>query len=80
MTNENIPTVKRLLSDVEVEQEYGLRARTLRRWRFQSRKGSLPYVKLAGDTVKYDRREIERWLEASRVEPDWRREAEALRR
>lgn len=56
---------KKLLTEQEVEQEYGIKARTLQGWRFR-RKGP-PFVKLSGSVVRYDRTALDRWIAACPV-------------
>jgi len=50
----------RLLSEQQVEQCYGLRVRTLQRWRLESR--GPRYRKLAGSLVRYDVRDLDAWI------------------
>lgn len=52
----------RLLSEQQVEQIFGLKARTLQRWRLENR--GPRYRKLHG-LVRYDVRDLESWIEAA---------------
>jgi len=52
----------RLLSEQQVEQYYGLRVRTLQRWRLESR--GPRYRKLHG-LVRYDVRDLDAWIAAA---------------
>jgi predicted DNA-binding transcriptional regulator AlpA len=52
----------RLLSEQQVEQFYGLRVRTLQRWRLESR--GPRYRKLHG-LVRYDVRDLDAWIAAA---------------
>jgi predicted DNA-binding transcriptional regulator AlpA len=62
--------VKELLTPTEVEQVYGLKATTLRQWRYE---GHGPrYVKTApgrSGLVMYRRRDIDAWLDECTVQP-----------
>jgi len=49
----------RLLSEQQVEQFYGLKVRTLQRWRLESR--GPRYRKLHG-LVRYDVRDLDAWI------------------
>jgi predicted DNA-binding transcriptional regulator AlpA len=51
------------LSEREVEEQYGINARTLQGWR--TRKKGPPYLKVGGTLVRYNRAEFEAWLESS---------------
>lgn len=52
---------KRLLSDLEVEREYGWPTATvLKRWRLRSERG--PRWRKLGHTVRYERADIEAWI------------------
>ena len=55
--------MKRLLSDLEIEQEYGILAVTLRGWRL--RKKGPAWVKLHG-SVRYERDAVDAWIAAAR--------------
>lgn len=52
-------SMPRLLSEQQVEQYYGLRVRTLQRWRLESR--GPRYRKLHG-LVRYDVRDLDSWI------------------
>jgi predicted DNA-binding transcriptional regulator AlpA len=54
----------RFLTEKEVEEEYGLKARTLQKWRL-FRKGPR-FLKLGG-SVKYRVSDLEAWLEKNTV-------------
>jgi len=51
--------VPKLLTEHDVEREYGVRVSTLRSWRYRGR--GCPYLKL-GASVRYRVEDIERWL------------------
>ena len=53
----------RLLTEVQVEQEYGLRVGTLRKWRCV---GGGPIFLKIGRSVRYTREDIEAFLQAAR--------------
>lgn len=55
--------MKRLLSEIEVSQEYGLSVCFLQRARLIGR-GGPDYIKLGGKLVKYRREAIEAYLES----------------
>lgn len=56
---------KKLLTEREVEAEYGLLAKTLRQWRYR---GVGPaYVKVSGNCVRYRVAAIEKWLDQRTV-------------
>lgn len=55
-------SMPRLLSEQQVEQHYGLRVRTLQRWRLESR--GPRYRKLHG-LVRYDVRDLDAWIAAA---------------
>jgi predicted DNA-binding transcriptional regulator AlpA len=51
------------LSERQVEEEYGINSRTLQGWR--TRKKGPPYLKVGGTLVRYNRIELEAWIESS---------------
>jgi predicted DNA-binding transcriptional regulator AlpA len=51
------------LSEREIEDQYGIKARTLQGWR--TRKKGPPYRKVSGTLVRYNRSEFEAWLYSS---------------
>jgi predicted DNA-binding transcriptional regulator AlpA len=51
------------LSEREVEEQYGINARTLQGWR--TRKKGPPYLKVGGTLVRYNRAEFEAWIASS---------------
>jgi predicted DNA-binding transcriptional regulator AlpA len=53
------------LSEREVEEQYGINARTLQGWR--TRKKGPPYLKVGGTLVRYNRAEFEAWIASSPV-------------
>ena len=63
MRQETMASVRKQLSERDIETEYNIRARTLQGWR--TRKKGPPYRKVAGTLVRYDRSEFEEWLQSS---------------
>jgi predicted DNA-binding transcriptional regulator AlpA len=51
------------LSERQVEEEFGINARTLQGWR--TRKKGPPYLKVGGTLVRYNRIELEAWITSS---------------
>lgn len=49
----------KLLTEKQVEQEYGIKVRTLQKWRWAG--GGIPYYKL-GRSVRYKAADIEQYL------------------
>jgi len=54
--------VPRLLSEQQVEQFYGLRVRTLQRWRLESRG---PRYRKLGGLVRYVVSDLDAWIAAA---------------
>lgn len=65
-------SLPRLLSEQQVEQFYGLRVRTLQRWRLEGR--GPRYRKLHG-LVRYDVRDLDAWIAAAPAGGGGRNEA-----
>lgn len=55
-----LPTIKRFLSDSDVEALYGIPRRTLQNWRVLGRG---PLYRKFGNGVRYDVRDLEAWIE-----------------
>ena len=58
---------KRWLSPSELEAEYGLSKSTQAKMRMASNSSTLPFSKI-GKFIRYDRQEIDRWLEEHQVQ------------
>lgn len=59
----------KLLSPAQVEREYGISTRLLGEMRYRRRGPAYHKLVPSGPgSVRYDRAEIERWLEATKVE------------
>ncbi|QEP42149.1 DNA-binding protein [Ectothiorhodospiraceae bacterium BW-2] len=56
---------RRLLTEIEAADRLNLHRNTLTRWRMDGR--NLAYIKI-GKAVRYDPAEIERFMQANRVE------------
>lgn len=52
---------KRFITDVEVEERYGISRKTLQNWRVLGRG---PEFRKFGDAVRYDVRALESWIES----------------
>lgn len=65
MSNRNTNR-RRLLTEREVEADYGIPIKTLRHWRYVGR--GPRYLKIEGRLVRYRVADIERWLESYAVE------------
>lgn len=57
---------RRLLTEREVEADYGIPTKTLQHWRYVGR--GPRYLKIEGRLVRYRLADIERWLESYAVE------------
>lgn len=66
MQLENIPN-KRWLSPSELEAEYGFSRAMQAKMRMASNSSTIPYSKIGGKFIRYDRLAIDKWLEDHRV-------------
>lgn len=57
------------LTSAEAAKLIGIEDVTLRNWRSAKKPNSPPYYK-PGGTIRYDRTELQEWIEAQRVDPD----------
>ncbi|WP_201351870.1 helix-turn-helix transcriptional regulator [Hydrogenimonas urashimensis] len=55
---------KRWLNPKELAQEFGIAQSTQAKLRME---GKIPYSKIGNKFIRYDRREIDKWLEKNRV-------------
>lgn len=60
-------TQKRWLNPRELEEEYGFGKSTQAKMRMASNSSTLPFSKI-GKYIRYDRNEIDRWLEEHQVQ------------
>lgn len=58
---------KRWLSPDDLEEEYGFSKSTQSKMRMVSNSSSIPFSKIGGKYIKYDRFAIDAWLEAHQV-------------
>jgi predicted DNA-binding transcriptional regulator AlpA len=61
------PAHNELLTERQVAQLLQIKAATLRKWRWEGRGPS--YLKLAGSAVRYRRRDVDRFIAETAVEP-----------
>lgn len=59
---------KRWLSPDDLEQEYGFSKSTQAKMRMVSNSSSIPFSKIGGKYIRYDRLAIDAWLEAHQVQ------------
>jgi len=59
---------KRWLTPNELELEYGFKKSTQAKMRMISNNSSLPFSKIGGKYIRYDRIEIDKWLESHQVQ------------
>ena len=57
-------TTKRWLTPKNLESEFGIARSTQAKLRME---GKIPYSKIGNKFIRYDRREIDKWLEAHKV-------------
>lgn len=62
------PPSNKLLTETEAAQRLGVSPITLRVWRHTGR-GTIPFVRLGKRSIRYRAEDIERFIEASRVDP-----------
>lgn len=66
--NETTNTQKRWLSPDDLVAEYGFSKSWQAKARMQSNPSSLPFNRIGSKFVKYDRYQIDKWLEAHQVQ------------
>lgn len=59
---------KRWLSPDDLEQEFGFSKSTQAKMRMSSNCSTIPFSKIGGKFIRYDRIEIDKWLEAHKVQ------------
>jgi len=59
---------KRWLSPDDLEKEYGFSKSTQSKMRMQSSNSTLPFSKVGGKYIRYDRVAIDKWLEAHKIQ------------
>ena len=60
--------LKRWLSPDNFEEEYGFSKSTQAKMRMTSNSSTIPFSKIGGKYIRYDRIEIDKWLEAHQVQ------------
>jgi hypothetical protein len=58
---------KRWLSPDDLEKEYGFSKSTQSKMRMQSSNSTIPFSKVSGKYIRYDRVAIDKWLEEHQV-------------
>ena len=58
---------KRWLSPDDLEEEYGFSKSTQSKMRMQSSSSTIPFSKVGGKYIRYDRVAIDKWLEEHQV-------------
>jgi predicted DNA-binding transcriptional regulator AlpA len=61
-------SLKRWLDTNELEAEYGFSKSTQAKMRMASNRSTLPYSKIGGKFIRYDRVLINKWLEDHQVQ------------
>jgi len=59
---------KRWLDPVEFEEEYGISVSTQAKMRMASSSSKIPFSKIGGKFIRYDRLAIDKWLEDHQVQ------------
>jgi predicted DNA-binding transcriptional regulator AlpA len=59
---------KRWLSPDDLEEEYGFSKSTQSKMRMQSSNSTIPFSKIGGKYIRYDRRDINKWLENHKIQ------------
>lgn len=59
---------KRWLSPSELETEYGFSKSTQAKMRMANNSSTMPFSKIGGKYIRYDRIEIDKWLENHQVQ------------
>lgn len=60
--------LKRWLSPSNLEEEFGFSQSTQAKMRMASNSSTIPYSKIGGKFIRYDRNEIDKWLENHKVQ------------
>jgi predicted DNA-binding transcriptional regulator AlpA len=60
--------IKRWLTPSELEAEYGFSKSWQSKARMSSTNCSIPFVKIGGKFIRYDRLQIDKWLEQHKVQ------------
>ena len=69
LINEDFPTVqKRWLTPTELAEEYGFSTSWQSKARMSSSSSTIPFSKIGGKMIRYDRHEIDKWLEEHQVQ------------
>lgn len=58
---------KRWLTPYDLEKEYGFSKSTQSKMRMQSSSSTIPFSKVGGKYIRYDRVAIDKWLEEHKV-------------
>lgn len=61
-------TQKRWLNPSDLEQEYGFSKSSQSKMRMTSNSSSLPFTKIGAKYIRYDRYQIDKWLEEHQVQ------------
>lgn len=64
----NMQYAKRWLSPDDLEQEYGFSRSTQNKMRMSSNPSTIPFSKIGGKYIRYDRLLIDQWLEEHQVQ------------
>ena len=59
---------KRWLSPEDLKQEYGFSKSTQAKMRMASNSSNLPFSKIGAKQIRYDRYEIDKWLESHKIQ------------
>lgn len=59
---------KRWLSPDDLQQEYGFSKSTQAKFRMQKNKSTIPFSKIGGKYIRYDRALIDQWIEDHQVQ------------
>ena len=59
---------KRWLSPSDLEVEFGFSKSTQAKMRMTSNSSTIPFSKIGGKFIRYDRIEIDKWLESHQVQ------------
>jgi len=60
-------SIKRWLSPDDLEEEYGFSKSTQSKMRMQNSNSTIPFSKIGGKYIRYDRFAIDKWLEGHRI-------------
>jgi len=58
----------RWLTPVKLEDEYGISQSTQSKYRMKSNNNKIPFSKIGGKFIRYDRLKIDRWFEDHEVD------------